>query len=243
MQKGYDVFGKAYEVMLRNDVHAPGSVDHKIMQEMVLLDKQSYGYLYQAPAVIPDMQGHELYEFAQSFQGEDCRQTVQNIASYCSDIALKYEVPFEDMLFGGTEKEILQRGTDWCTDMARVGIVLFMCCGIPARPVFLVNPKKAYHGHMVAEAFYEGKYGVCDLIHGCCFYNPKPLDAFELIHHKGHLGKYPEDYVALYSMAAISRYHPMEENSYQVSKPNAYYLRLIGKDHQGRWLMDEDQEK
>lgn len=241
MQTGYDVFGKAYGVMLRNDLHAPGSIDRKLMQNMVLLNGQSYDSLYQPSIVLLDMHTHELYEFAQSFQGKSSRQTVQNIVRYCSDIALNYNVPFEQMLFGGTEKEILQRGTDWCADMARVGVVLLMCCGIPTRIVNLANPAKAYHGHAVVEAFYEGKYGVCDLIYGYCFYDKRPLGAYELIHNKAYLSAYSKDYAQLYSMAAISQYNPLEQHCYQVSGPNAYYLRLINTNHQGKWLMGENE--
>lgn len=58
-----------------------------------------------------------------------------------------YDVPFAQMCFGGTEKEILSRGTGRCTDMARVGVVLLMCNGLPTRVVYLVSPAKAYHGH------------------------------------------------------------------------------------------------
>lgn len=47
------------------------------------------------------------------------------------------------MLFGGTEKEILDRGTDWCTDMARVGAVFLKCLGIPSRIVHLADTGKA----------------------------------------------------------------------------------------------------
>ena len=32
MKKGYGIFGKAFEIMLRNDLHAPCSIDHKFLQ-------------------------------------------------------------------------------------------------------------------------------------------------------------------------------------------------------------------
>ncbi len=46
MKKGYDVFGPAYGVMLRNDLHALESIDHKFMREMILLEEESYDFLY-----------------------------------------------------------------------------------------------------------------------------------------------------------------------------------------------------
>ena len=38
MKKGYGIFGKPYEVMLRNDLHDPASIDHDLLRNMILLD-------------------------------------------------------------------------------------------------------------------------------------------------------------------------------------------------------------
>ncbi len=240
MKRGYDVFGKAYGVMLRNDLHAVNSIDHKLLQEMILVEEQSLEYLYKPFVQAKNMQSHALYSFAQQFRGGHTRQTIENILHYCSDIALHYDVPFEQMYFGGTEMEILKRGTDWCADMARVGVVLLLCNGIPARIVYLANPSKAYNGHVVVEAYYEGKYGVCDFIYGYCFNDGKPLDVYELMCDKQHFDRYPRDYASFYSAAAISEYDPMEENCYEISGPNQYYLNLMNGNHGGKWIMGED---
>lgn len=242
MKKGYDVFGPAYGVMLRNDLHALASIDHKFLKEMILLDEESYSFLYHqtAPAAI-DMRGHELYSFSARFKGNSERQTIENALRYTAKIAAEYQVPFEKMKFGGTEKEILARGTDWCADMARVGAVLLQCNGIPARIVHMANLDKAYHGHVVTEAFYEGKYGICDFLYGYCFYDGRPLDAYELMRCRQYLEGYPEEYASLYSVVAINEYDPMGRNDYTVSAPNQYCTNLINQDHGGRWIMGEDE--
>ena len=41
MKIGYDVFGKEYGCMLRNDPHDPKSIEHILMQNMALLDEES----------------------------------------------------------------------------------------------------------------------------------------------------------------------------------------------------------
>ena len=240
MKKGYDVFGLAYGVMMRNDLHALESIDHKFMQEMILLDEESQYFLYQAAPVRVNMEGHELFEFAEQFKGSDERQTIENLLRYTAQIASDCQTAFEDMKFGGTEKEILSRGTDWCADMARVGAVLLQCNGIPARIVHLVNLDKAYNGHVVTEAFYEGKYGVCDFLHGYSFYDKRPLDAYDLMYCKRYLEGYPKDYASLYSAVAINEYNPMGNNNYTVSVPNQYTLNLISQNHDGKWIMGED---
>lgn len=240
MKKGYDVFGPAYGVMMRNDLHALESIDHKFMQEMILLDEESRDFLYQTAPVRINMEAHELNSFAKRFKGSDDRQTIENILQYTAKIASTYQTAFEDMKFGGTEREILDRGTDWCADMARVGAVLLQCRGIPARIVHLADLSRAYYGHVVTEAFYEGKYGVCDFLYGYSFYDKRPLDAYDLMCCKRYLEGYPEDYASLYMAAAINEYDPMGDNDYTVSVPNQYTLNLISQDHGGKWIMGED---
>jgi len=243
MKAGYDIFGKAFGISLRNDPHAAESIDHKFMKEMILLDKESFEFLYNKAPDLPDMTKHELYVFAQQFMSEDDKDTICNTLKFCSSIARNYDVPIEQMLFGGTEKEIIERGTDWCADMARVGVVLLMCNGIPARMVTLVNPQRAYNGHVVVEAFYEGKYGVCDYIYGYCFHDGKPLDAYELQTKRELLSGYPDDYIGMYDAVAINEYDPTAGNCYAISKANQYTLNVINTDHNDKWFMGEDADE
>ncbi len=241
MKTGYDVFGRAYGVMLRNDLHAPQSIDHALLQRMIRVEEASYALLYETAPRRYDMTAHALYPFAQRFQADSERETIDNILRYTAQMAQKFDVPFESMRFGGTEAEILARGTDWCADMARVGAVLLDCCGIPARIVDLVNVEKAYHGHVVTEAYYAGKWGVCDFLNGYRLGAQRPLDAYELVKNPQALAGFPENDLAQFGAAAISEYDPNDRNNdYTISTPNAYYLTLIGTQHQGKWIMGEE---
>lgn len=241
MKQGYGIFGKAFRVMLENDVHDVCSIDHQFMREAVLLEDESRDFLYSNVRYY-DMTGHELYGFAQQFVGHTQRETLGNILAFTSDIAAKYNVDFKDMFFGGTEKQILDRGTDWCADMARLGAVLAQCCGIPCRIVHLVNLSKAYHGHVVCEAYYEGSYGVVDFLMGYQFYEDKPISAYELLTNKAPLKDCPEEYQGYFTAIAINEYDPTDPNNdYTISVPNPYTLQLIYSDHSGQWIMGEDQ--
>lgn len=241
MKNGYDIFGKAYGVMMRNDLHDINSIDHKFMREMILLDDESRAFLYDNKPKPIDMRNHELYSFAKQFKGINDRQTIENVLSYAADIAKNCHDEFSEMKFGGTEKEILDRGTDWCADLARVGVVLLACNDIPARIVHLVNLEKAYNGHVVVEAFYEGKYGLCDFLYGYNFYENEPLDAYALMHCRRYLNDYSENYAGLYSAVAINEYDPMDKNNnYAISIPNQYTMNLIYTDHNDKWIMGED---
>ena len=240
MKKGYDIFGKAYGIMLKNDLHDINSIDHKFMQEMILLDDESYGFLYNSRPNFVDMREHELYVFAKQFKGKNDRKTIEKVLSYTAKIAKNFHDEFSEMKFGGTEKEIIDRGTDWCNDLARVGAVLLACNDIPARIVHLVNLEKAYNGHVVVEAYYEGKYGVCDFLYGYNFYKFEPVDAYTLMRDGQYLGDYSESYAGLYSAVAINEYNPMDQNDYTISMPNQYYMNLIYTDHNDKWIMKED---
>ena len=240
MKTGYGVFGRAYEVMFKNDLHDPASIDHELMKNMVLLDDQSAAFLY-SRVVRHDRKEHELYQFAQQFNASTEKETIQNVLQYTHNIAAAFDTDFDNMLFGGTEKQILDRGTDWCSDMARVGTVLLQCLDIHCRMLYLADPGKAYNGHVVGEAFYEGRYGVVDFIYGYQFYDRTPKSAFEIQRNPEILAACPETYQSLFSAIAISEYDPCAPgNNYSISTPNDYYLKLIHTNHENKWLMGED---
>ncbi len=240
MKRGYDVFGKAYGVMLRNDVHAVESIDHAFMREMILLDEESYEALYHAPVYTEELSGHALYAFSEGFRRETDRASIEAVLQHTSNIAAGYDVPFEEMQFGGTEQEILERGTDWCADMARVCCVLLKCLGIPCRILNLADLNRAYNGHVVCEAFYEGKYGVVDPIYGFRFDRGGPVSGYELWKHHREFSLGYDGYMDLYGAIAIHEYRVSEPHNYTVTRPNAYCARIISCDHQNRWFMGED---
>ncbi len=241
MKKGFGVFGKEYEFMFRNDLHDSSSIDVRFLNEMVLLDEGSTEFLY-GNVKCYDMRHHELFAFAQQFKRDTEKSTIQCVLDFTCQIASDYDVEFEEMIFGGTEKEILERGTDWCADMARLSAVLLDCLKLPCRILHLANLDLAYNGHVVNEVFYEGKWGVIDPIHGFLFYKEGPVDAAQLQKEPQLLGSYAEDYQGLYKGIAINEYDPMDKaNDYTVSKANEYYKRLIFEDHHNQWIMGEDE--
>lgn len=85
--------------------------------------------------------------------------------------------------FGGTEREIIQRDSDWCTDVSRVGAALLQCLGFPSRIVILVNPNKAWHSHQVVEVYVDGKYYVCDFLYGVITNQNHFYAVKDLLHH------------------------------------------------------------
>ncbi len=247
MKKGYGVFGKAYETMFRNDLHDQGSVDHYLLKNMIFLDEKSYDFLYKTPKLVSSaVKSHDLYAFSKQFEGKDDLETVRNLLDYIYQTIQKFETPFEAMMFGGTEKEILDRGTDWCTDISRVGCTLLQCLKIPSRMVYIADIDKAYHGHAVVEAYIDGVYTMCDFLYGVLGMIEKQYSVYDLLKRpvltKNIYGNRADiEYIQnVYKAAAVSFYDITKAFQYTVTKPNAYYLRLMQLNQTGKWLMGED---
>ncbi len=252
MRKGFDIFGKEYGVMFRNDIHHKDSVDYQICKKMILINSDSEDYLYNRPISKIDIEvtNHELFNFAKKFRGKSDLQTIKNVLNFTRNIVRNYDVPFDNMEFGGTEKEIIDRGTDWCTDISRVGLALLQCLNIPCRLAILVNGKKAYNGHTVCEAYIDDEYILVDFTYGVLGFLSKKYSVKDLLNkpkivnkiYSSKLDLYIDlEYIeGLYNKAAISEYDITKKHDFTISKPNKYYLNMMKLSHDGFWKMGED---
>jgi RimJ/RimL family protein N-acetyltransferase len=252
LNKGLDIFGKAYGTMYRNDLHDKDSVDYKLLESMILLNEKSYRFLYYdyLPNVNHNIKLHELYTFAQRFKADHDIKTIKNVLSFTKDIVETFNVPFNDMFFGGTEKEIINRGTDWCTDISRVGCVLLQCLNIPCRMVYLANKKYAYNGHAVCELFVNNEFILCDFTYGVHGVIGENHSIFNLISNQKNIKQIYNDFcisqemtdyfVGMFSNAGISDYDAMGNYLYTTTKANEYYKKLMTIEQDGQWKMGED---
>lgn len=240
IRKGYDVFGKEYGVMLRNDPHDVLSVEHKLLQEQIRLDLVSEPFLYGGYNITYPMEDHELYLSSKSFEKTDSFETAKEVIGYTSKMASEFVIPLDEMYFGGTEKEILDRGTDWCFDVARLAAVILDCLGLTSRFVFVANPNKAYHGHVLLETYYKNSWGVIDPLYGYIFFDGKPISAKEILSSK-QFRDMEKDYQDMFQQIAIADYNPNDKNNrYIISKCNDYTLRLNTMEQDGTWKLNEN---
>ena len=238
--KGYDVFGKAYGHMLRNDLHDINSIEHKLMQEQIKLDSVSEPFLYGGYQISYPLENHELYLFSQQFKTDNELDSIKLLIKYTYELATNYDVPLEKMFFGGSEKEILDRGTNWCFDLARLAAVILDCIGLTSRFVFVADPNKAYHGHVLLEVYYNNSWGVVDPLYGYVFYDNKPISAKDIL-LSTQLQKMDADYKNMFKQIAIAEYNPNEsDNKYIVSRCNEYTYKLNNIKQDGTWLLGED---
>ena len=238
--QGYDVFGKAYGYMLKNDLHDINSIEHKLLQEQIRLDSVSEPFLYGGYQILYPLENHELYIFSQKFKNNNEIDSLKSVVKYASELASNFNVQLKDMYFGGTEKEILNRGTDWCFDLARLSAVILDCIGLTSRFIFVANPDKAYNAHVLLEVYYNDSWGVVDPLYGYIFYDTNPICAKDILYSK-QMNSMDEDYKNMFKQISIAEYNPNDkENKYLISKCNEYTYKINTIEQDGTWLLGED---
>lgn len=259
--RGAGQFGRAYEVMFENDCNAPGSVDRVLVERMVRLCEETAGYLYGRYTLAetryqqgtrPELERHLEAAVAGCDSDED---RIAGICRFCNGLQAGAMDDLDEMRVGGTEEAVIERGSDWCTEVARVGCVLFQVAGLPARMVYLVDTGQAYSGHAITEVCRGGVWGaVCphtDVIYG----HPggRPASTWELKQDPGlvelHRTETGRSYTRMgqFRGAAISNYFVWESDRYDytVSPVNDYYRSILEMSLKGwpgglRWLHGED---
>lgn len=240
IKRGYDVFGKEYGIMTRNDTHDVSSIEHRLFQERMKLDVISEPFFYGGYQRYYPMENHELYAFSNQFRKDDELDSVTEVVKFTSSMASEYDTPLEDMLFGGREKEILDRKTDWCFDVARLAAVILDSINLTSRIMFVANPNKAYYGHVLLEVYYNDCWGVVDPVYGYVFFDQKPIPAKEVLLSK-QMQYLDDDYKNMFRQIAIADYDPNDENNrYIISGCNDYTLRLNAMEQDGTWKLNEN---
>ncbi|MCI4322295.1 MAG: transglutaminase-like domain-containing protein, partial [Thermoplasmata archaeon] len=188
-----------------------------------------------------------------SDRSEDER--VEAVVRFAAGLAPTPPVALDQMWFGGSEEEIVARGSSWCTDVARVACGLCQVAGLPSRLVILEDTGLAYSGHTIVETWRDGTWGAVDpvgnLVYRKQFHesattwdlmtHPELLDA-QPVRHPG-----PGARRGQFSWAAISNYSlgTLDSVDYSVGAINQYYRTILTMSEQGwpgglRWLFGED---
>jgi len=248
-------------VMLENDSHAQGSVDHVLLQNMINLCCETANYLYTAYTPLkvlykmgtrPKLEAYARHITAESSSDEEI---IERIALFASRLQEKAEDDLDRIQIGGIEEEIIERGSDWCTDLARVGCVLCQVACFPSRLVTLVDTEKAYSGHMIVEVYRAKVWGAVDPATNIIYRHEdgNPATTWELMNGPQLVERHWRDESTPYTKAerfraaAIVEYFVWrwEEYNYTVSGVNDYYRSILEMSKKGwpggqRWLHGED---
>jgi len=260
--RGLAQFGPAYRVMLENDAHAPGSVDQVLMENMVRLCTETADYLYSqyTPERSLYRRGErpELeYWIDRIFPaGNSDEERIAAIVRFTARLQGKACQDLDSVQIGGTEEEIIARGSDWCADVSRAGCALCQVAGYPARIVYLVDTEKPYSGHVIMEVFRTGVWGAVDPLTDVLYSRSggSPASTWDLMndtdlieqHSRGESTPYTTP--GQFRAAAISNYFLWEATAYDytVVGINKYYRSILDMSEQGwpcglRWLHGEDE--
>lgn len=246
--------------MLENDTHAPGSVDRELAAGMVRLCEDTVSYLYDAYTDLhigyvngsrPALE-ETLSEINPSVI--DPGQLISAIANFTRGLADKRPRGLDAKRFGGTEEQIIERGSEWCTDVARVGCALFQIAGLPCRVLNLFNLNAAYSGHVIVEVYRPDTWGAIDTNSGVVYHKDDgtPATTWELMHDDALVNRHkspeawctqPEQFTA----AGVASYYVRDAKRYDyaVSGINDYCRAILSMGGQGwpgglRWLHGED---
>jgi len=259
--QGIAQFGRAYRIMLGNDAHAPGSVDRVLVERMVRLCRDTAAHLYEqfTPAEAryqagsrPKLEDHLKHAGADR-GGEE--QKIEGICRFCASVAARGTDDLDKIRFGGTEEELISRGTDFCNELARVACAMCQVGGLPARMVMLADMERAYCGHVIVEVYRSGVWGAADPTTDVIYRHAdaRPATTWELMNRPDLVQRHWRDDSTPYTTpgtfraAAISKYSLCDRGSYDyaISPINDYYrsiLEMAGRGWPGglRWLHGED---
>jgi len=240
--KGRTGFG-SYDELLRpeNDIHAPGSVDSVLLDEMIKLVPETDDYIYTkyTPLALKYRKGSRPYleKVVRDVAGRgDDASMAKALMRWCNRIPFNFPTPekstengfwsTDTILFGGTEEELIKRGTEICTEQARVLCVLFQVAGMPARLVALFDMNRKNWGHGVTEIYIRSRrssgWAIFDATSDACYPKPKGglASAWELHNHPELVDAHPshgkEPYVdsVFYQCSAIVNYFVWDWQKY-----------------------------
>jgi hypothetical protein len=259
--QGINQFGPAYKIMLENDTHATGSIDRVLLERMIRLCPETMNYLYSeyTPTVIAHRKETRpvLEQYVEMIDGSRTgdEERIEAVVQFTCGLQPETDTSIDSMLFGGTEEEIIVRGSDWCTDVARVGCALCQVMNIPSRMVYLADREKPYHGHAIIEVFRSDAWDAVDCVTNVIYRHPngKPASTWELMHNSRLIENHCRDRSTYYTnsgqfqCAAISNYFVWQQKdyNYSVSKVNEYKRSVLELSDKGwpsglRWIHNED---
>ena len=253
-------FGPAYKIMLENYPCPAWTVDQILGRRMVRICDETADHLYTGftSTYTTYRRGTRpaLERVVEALPGnlQTSEDIVRGVATFTRCLNPPRTTPTEEIVFGGTEEEIIARGSEFCGEHARVACALLQVAGIPSRIVILADTETAYTGHVMVEGFRNGKWGAVDSSTSVLYMREdgQPATTWELIRHPELIEKHFEAGRTLFSargqfrVAALSNYLIAEASRYcyETAQVNVYYRAILTMSDQGwpggpHWLFGE----
>jgi hypothetical protein len=260
---GTGAFGGAYQFMMERDAHACGSVDRALASSMVRLCPQTADCLYTSftPSEVRYARGSrpglEMILDSIRPRGSCPEERLAAIIGFTRKLGDGAEQDLQKMRIGGKEEEIIERKSDWCTDVARVACVLCQVDGFPCRIVNLFDLDHAYSGHVIVETRRAGRWGALDSSTGIVYRaaDGLPASVWDLMNNPGLVEEHRKRPGACYTRseqfraAGIANYFVWDSlrYDYTVAGMNEYYFSILSMSTKGwpgglRWLHGENED-
>jgi hypothetical protein len=234
--RGRAALGPEIEPLLDADPHRPGSVDAVLLDRLIPLTPETHDALYAAPSRPNYVPGSrpELERYVRETLADIVHPVQAAIAltRFCALIPRRFPTverstetgfygDFRSFLCGGTEEEVIKKGSPLAVERARVLCAMAQVAGLPARIVFLARTDPPAR-HAVAEIWLPDRWCAFDGFEGRFYVLPKRLYASvwdarqmpEVVDHHpdhGHRRYVDSAYfrtaaVAAYDIAAFASY-------------------------------------
>lgn len=173
----------ALSAAIAADAHRPGSVDRALLDGQVWLTAASQEALYRRPAARPATRvARPFLEHIVANLTRDAAHEFQRASAlrrWVAAIPRTYPEggratrdgfwnDYQTYLCGGTEEEVIKKGSPLAAELSRVLVALAQTAGLPARLVFLYADAPPVR-HTVAEIFLTGRWSVFDPVSDRCF--------------------------------------------------------------------------
>jgi len=259
------VFAAAYGRMMELWPNSPGSVDDELWRNAVFLTPELADGLYRAPGPPRYVSGSrpQLERFVADAVCDSTGpgQPVVSLTEAVFRWAEEFEQSpagsdLEHYTFGGTEEDLVRRGSGNCAEVARLACILFQVAGLPSRMGFLADTEQAYCGHVVCEAFRNGLWGAVDPRTNVVYRHPdgRPASLWHLscsdrlVEQHAGPGR-PYTYPGQFRAVALSSYEAGDTDRYDYTESAINdYVKAIWKMADAgwpggfRWLFGEDEE-
>ncbi len=264
MFRGARGFPRPYQMMFRSYPTPEGSVEHVLLDRWLYLCEATKDVLYsdEMPSRPRYRQGErpEIERFVWDVceAERDPIVVVDRIRTGLARLAEGTNIPWPDLRFGGTEEEILARGTNLCGDLSRLACIAYQVAGLPSRLVFLADPLRPYYGHGIVEVWRDGAWGAVDCLSNVVYRHADggPASVWDLQQDPGLIVRHQHGDFTTYVQPGQFRHaaivdYPIEERpgfSYGVGRVTPYYAAILEMADRGwpggsRWLHGEDSER
>jgi transglutaminase-like putative cysteine protease len=255
MGTGLRGFSPAIDRLLDHRIYAPHTADAVLQDSALVVCPESYARLSAPPDIarlrLDELPGRRPLLAALierlGLTGS-WHERLGRLARFTADIERIFPSPehsaargfyptLDDFWWGGTEEQVIAKGSDWCHEVARVYCALAQVAGVPARIVYTLGRED---GHAIAECFVEGAWVLVDPLapHVYRREDGGPLGVVEMacadaeqrrsLTGEGRHGTYVR--ARFFEFTAVAEYYLIEADRYDYgpSHCNAFYRGLLG---------------